>query len=39
MTVTETTIKKNTAPKGPDVFNAGGNFTIDGKPVPADKPY
>jgi CSLREA domain-containing protein len=34
MTVTDTEIADNTAPTGPDVFNVGGTFTIDGEPVP-----
>lgn len=34
MTVTSTTINSNTAPFGPNVFNNGGTFTIDGAPVP-----
>lgn len=36
MRVTDTEIRKNDAPTGPDVFNQpGGDFTIDGEPVPA----
>ena len=34
MTVTDTVIKGNGSPAGPDVFNVGGVFTIDGMPVP-----
>jgi len=34
MTVTDTAIKGNAAPVGPQVFNDGGTFTIDGQPVP-----
>ena len=34
MTVTSTRITDNSAPKGPDVFNVGGTFTIDGEAVP-----
>lgn len=33
MTVTGTTISDNTAPTGPDTFNDGGLFTVDGTPV------
>lgn len=35
MIVTRTTIRNNQAPTGPNVFNVGGIFTIDGTPVPA----
>ena len=34
MTVTNTAIFGNTAPVGPQVFNDGGTFTLDGEPVP-----
>jgi len=34
MTVGDTTISGNQAPVGPDVFNDGGVFTVDGAPVP-----
>ncbi|CAN5157061.1 hypothetical protein BH20ACT5_BH20ACT5_00830 [soil metagenome] len=34
MTVNDTQIRDNTAPDGPDVYNDGGNFTINGRPVP-----
>ena len=34
MTVTEVTIEGNSAPEGPDVYNDGGTFTVDGTPVP-----
>jgi len=34
MTVTDTRIRRNQAPAGRNVFNDGGTFTIDGRPVP-----
>jgi len=34
MTVTLTAIMNNTSPIGPDVFNDGGTFTVDGIPIP-----
>jgi len=34
MIVTNTPIYGNTAPDGPQVYNDGGTFTIDGNPVP-----
>ena len=34
MTVVGVTITDNTAPEGPDVYNDGGTFTVDGTPVP-----
>lgn len=34
MVVTLTAIAGNMAPTGPDVFNQGGTFTVDGVPVP-----
>lgn len=34
MTVRDTTIRRNQAPIGPDVYNDGGTFTVDGQPVP-----
>jgi len=34
MSVTGSTIQGNTAPIGPDLFNDGGTFTVDGNPVP-----
>ncbi len=33
MVVTGTAVNNNTAPIGPDVFNDGGTFTVDGVPV------
>ncbi len=33
MTVAGTRISDNEAPAGPDVFNDGGSFTLDGSPV------
>ncbi len=37
-TVTNTEIAGNTAPDGPQVYNDGGTFTIDGTPQPDDSP-
>ncbi|GAA1476749.1 hypothetical protein GCM10009623_11950 [Nocardioides aestuarii] len=34
MTVAGVTIEGNSAPEGPDVYNDGGTFTVDGTPVP-----
>lgn len=34
MTVKRTTIEDNSSPTGPDVFNDGGTFTVDGNDVP-----
>ncbi|HVM15008.1 MAG TPA: hypothetical protein VM287_11875 [Egibacteraceae bacterium] len=34
MTVTHTVIRNNHAPEGPDVYNDGGTFLVDGEPVP-----
>ncbi len=34
MTVTNAAIFGNTAPDGPNVYNDGGDFTVDGDPVP-----
>lgn len=38
MIVTDTRIRGNRAPVGPNVFNDGGTFTIDGEPVPPGPP-
>ena len=35
ITATNLVVTGNTAPAGPDVFNVGGPFTLNGTPVPA----
>ena len=34
MTVRNVTIRRNRAPDGPNVYNDGGAFTVDGRPIP-----
>ena len=34
MTVENVTIRRNQAPDGPNVYNDGGAFTVNGRPVP-----
>lgn len=34
MTVDNVTTRRNRAPDGPNVYNDGGVFTVDSRPVP-----
>lgn len=38
MRVTDTRVRGNRAPDGPNVFNDGGTFTVDGRAVPDSSP-